>query len=575
MVVPITLSVLLAVGACAQDAASPQDKCAIAGAVVDAVSGLPLKGAVVKLTAIQNDSTSVPKSTSTLSDAAGHFVFEGLPTGRYILLASHDAYVKNDPASGYFGDKWLTLAAGQHLNDVVFRLVPDGIIAGLITNETGKPLCGVAVQALKSSYPNGRRRLRDVAHAATNDAGEYRITGLTPGKYYIRAKPPGSLKTKPGTDKSYVPLYYPASNDSAHTVALELRPGEDLAGIDMSLAAVRTFRIRGRVINARSSAPSNEAEVTLLGEQGETVFSPGQNFSAGGLANFEFQGVPPGSYVVVAQQPSTPREPKTIWGWTVIEIKDANVEHLEVVVSTGVDVSGRVRVEGDAAVDLTKEILHHRVEVILKSEEPSALANLTPDIDRAEINADGSFDVQEVPQGNYAISVFPVPAGFYLKSSSEADVLETGISVSHGHSPPPLELVLTPGAGRIEGTLERDERPVPRGLVVLVPDGKGRGEPNDYQTCMTGLSGQFGLPNIVPGDYTLFGWEQIERGAYFDPEFLAQYEDRGKAVHVEEGGHVTVKLEAIPATRDGPLKSLPCISLKGDRMPTKRIRVPD
>jgi hypothetical protein len=551
-IVPFAFSVFFTFGASAQNAASPQDKCTIAGTVIDAVSGLPLKGAVEKLTVIQNDSTSVPQSTSALSDASGHFVFEGLSTGRYILLASHDGYVKNDPASGYFGDKWLTLAPGQHLNDVVFRLVPDGTVAGDITNEAGKPLRGVSVQALKSSYPNGRHRLRDVAHSVTNDAGEYRIPGLTPGKYYIRAKPPDSLKAKPGTDKSYVPLYYPAANDSARTVALVLRPGEDLAGIDMSLVAVRTFRIRGRVINARSSAPSNEAEVTLLGEQGETVFSPGQNFSAGGVANFEFQGVPPGSYVVVAQQPSTPREPKTIWGWTAIEVKDTNVEHVEVLVSTGVDVNGRIRVEGDVAVDLTKEVLHHRVEVLLGSEEPSALANLTPDIDRAEINADGSFGIREVPQGNYAISVFPIPTGFYLKSSSAADVLETGITISRGHSPPPLELVLTPGAGRIEGKLERDEQPVPRGLVVLVPDGKGSGQPNDYQTCMTDFSGRFGLPNVAPGDYTIFAWEQIEKGAYFDPEFLAQYEDRGKAVHVEESGRMMIKLEAIPATETVP-----------------------
>ena len=72
-------------------------------------------------------------------------------------------------------------------------------VAGHITNEAGKPVRGVSVQALKSSYPRGRRELHDVAHAATNDAGEYRIPSLTPGKYYVRAKPPASLKAKPGT----------------------------------------------------------------------------------------------------------------------------------------------------------------------------------------------------------------------------------------------------------------------------------------------------------------------------------------------------------------------------------------
>jgi uncharacterized protein (DUF2141 family) len=550
--VPILLCAFFTTSAHAQNPALPQDKCSIGGTVIDTVSGMPVKGAAVKLRGIRDDSAAAPQSTSASTHPSGRFLFEGLSTGRYILLASHDGYVKNDPAFGYFGEKWLMLATGQRVSDVVLRLVPDGTVAGHITNEVGKPVRGVSVQALKSSYPRGRRRLRDVAHAATNDAGEYRFPSLTPGKYYVRAKPPGSLKAKPGTEKSYVPLYYPAANDPGHTVALVLRAGEDLAGIDLNLVPVRTFHISGRVMNGQTLSPSGEAEVTLLSDQGETVFSPGEDFSAHGQASFEFQGVPPGSYVVVAQQPGTPKEPKTMWGQTSVEIKDSNQDHVEVVVSAGVDVSGHIRVEGDKTVDLTKEVRHHRMEAILDSQEPSALANLTPDIDRAKINSDGSFVFREVPQGNYAVNVFSITEGFYLKSSGATDVLETGITVSRSHSPAPLELVLTPGAGRIEGTLERDQRPVPRGLVVLVPDGKGRSQPNDYQTCLTSLSGGFGLSNIIPGDYTLFAWEQVERGAYFDPEFLAQYEDRGKAVHIEQGGHMTVKLDVIPATETVP-----------------------
>ncbi len=400
---------------------------------------------------------------------------------------------------------------------------------------------------MKSSYPRGRRELHDTAHVVTNDAGEYRIPSLTPGKYYIRTKPSVSPKAKPETDKSYVPLFYPAANDTSRAVALVLRAGEDLAGIDLSLVPVRAFNISGRVMNAQTSSPSSEAEVTLLSDQGETVFSPGENFSAHGQANFEFQGVPPGSYMVVAQQPSSPRQPKTMWGWTSVEVKDTNVEHVEVVVSTGVDISGNIRVEGDKTQDLTKED-HHGMVGYLELQGPSALAGLTPDIDNAMVSPDGSFIFREVPQGNYVIRFTPVPEGFYLKSTGVGDVLETGINVSRGHSPPPLELVLVPGAGRIRGTLEREEHPVAGGLVVLVPDGKGRGQPSDYQDCITGLSGGFHFSNIVPGDYTIFAWEQIDRGAYFDPDFLARFDDRGKAIHIDESDHLNLKLDAIPAS---------------------------
>jgi hypothetical protein len=552
LAIPLMLSVFFAPSPRAQNAGLPQEKCTIAGTVIDAVSEQPLKGAEVRLRGISGASAPASQapsqSTSASTDVSGRFAFEGLSAGRYLLLASHVGYVNNGRDNAEVRGKWLLLSSGQHVNGIVLRLTPNGGIAGHITNEAGKPI-RVSVQALKSSYPRGRRELHEVAHAPTNDAGEYQIAGLAPGKYYIRAKPPGSLKAKPGSDKAYVPIYYPAANDPARSVALALRAGEDLAGIDLNLVPVQTVHIRGRVINARTSLPSKEAEVTLLSDQGETIFSPGKSFSAGGQANFEFQGVPPGSYVVVAQQPSTPQEPKTMWGRTFIEVGDTNIEHTDVVVSPGVDVSGRVRVESKTTIDLSKDISH--LVGVLELQEASSLASLTPDIDNASVNLDGTFIFREVPEGSYRINFVPVPAGFYLKSSA-ADVLETGITVGRGHSPLPLELVLSPGAGRVDGTVGSDEQPVAAATVVLVPDGKGRGQPNDYRLAVIDQLGRFAIRNVVPGDYTLFAWEHIERGAYFDPEFLAQYEDRGKSVHVEEGGRINVKLDVIPAAETVP-----------------------
>jgi len=558
LAIPMMLSLLLSPSPRAQSAGLPQQKCTIAGTVIDAVTEQPLKGAEVRLRGIPSASAPASQapspSVSANTDASGRFSFEGLSAGRYFVLASHDGYVNNNRAYADLRGKLLLLSPGQHLSDIVVRLLPNGTIAGHVTNEMGKPLRGVSVEAMKSSYPRGRRELHSVASAPTNDAGEYRIAALVPGRYYIRAKPPGSLKAKPESDKAYVPLYYPAANDQSRSVALVLRAGEDLAGIDMNLASVHTVHIRGRVINARTSVPSKEAEVTLLSDQGQTVFSPGRTFSAGGEANFDFQGIPPGSYILVAQQPSNPKEPKTMWGRTSIEVGDTNLDHVEVGVGPGVDVSGRIRLEGDAVPDPSNDRSKDLSNMvgILESQEASSLAGLTPDIDNASVKPDGTFLFREVPEGSYRITFHPMPPGFYLKSSGAADMLESGITVSRGHSPPPLDLVLSTGAGRMDGTVESDEQPAPGASVVLVPDGKGRGQPNYYRQSVTDQLGRFAMRNIVPGDYTLFAWEQIDRGAYFDPEFLGQYEDRGKAVHVEESGHVNVKLEVIPAAETVP-----------------------
>jgi hypothetical protein len=553
LAVPVVLSTCFAISAYAQNAGLVQEKCMIAGTVVDAVSEQPLRGAEVRLRGTPGTSAPVSQSTSASTDANGRFVFEGLAAGRYVLMASHDGYANNNRDNPGLRGKMLAVAPGQRINDVVLRLLPDGIIAGHITNEAGKPLRGVSLQAMKSSYPRGRRELRQVAQTVTNDAGEYRIPGLVPGKYYIRAKPPHSAAAKLGNDKAYVPLYYPAASDLARSVTLALRAGEELAGIDLNFVPVQTVHIRGQIINARTSLPSKEGSVTLLSDQGETTFSvgsPSQNLSAGAQATFEFQGVPPGSYILVAQQPSTPQEQKTMWGRTAIEVGDTNIDHADVVVGPGVDVSGHIRVESKTPVDISKDISN--MVGILDLQEASSLAGLTPDIDNASVKADGTFIFREIPEGNYRIDFHPIPAGFYLKSSGAADVLETGITVGRGHSPPPLELVLSPGAARIDGTVASDEQASPGASVVLVPDGKARGQPDDYRQAVADQLGRFSMRNVTPGDYTLFAWEQIERGAYMDPDFLGQYEDRGKAVHVEEGGHVSVQLDAIPASETVP-----------------------
>ena len=545
---PILLCLSLAPILAAQSSGSATDRGVIAGTVIDAVTQQPLKGAEVRLRgrlSLSGSRLTLPSPRSVTTDASGHFVVEVAP-GWYLLVAARDGYVSRDRGDVNGRSQWIEIASGQRINDVVLRLLPGGFIAGHIVNEAGKPLRGVAVEALKFSYQHhGLRELRDVGRTTTGDGGEYRISGLVPGNYFLRAKPPASLTVKAGSDKAYIPLFYPAATDRAHSAALVLRAGEELAGIDMTLAPVHTVRIQGQVINAHTSLPSREAEVTLLGDQGETVFLPGKNFSVGGQAKFELSGVPAGSYIVVAQQPSTPQERKTMWGRTSIEVGETNLDHVEVVVGPGVDVYGRIRFEGKTAPDLRNMV------AILEPQEASSLANLTPDIDNASMNPDGTFVFHEVPEANYRIRMFPVPAGFYLKSSGSNDPLDAGLSVSQGHAPPPLELVLSTGAARVDGIVKSGDQPSAGATVVLVPDDK-RALSADYQQARTDQMGRFAMRNVSPGNYTVFAWETVERNAYMDPDFLGQFEDRGQTVHVEESGRVSVELNAIPAEETAP-----------------------
>src|SRR6516225_728609 len=96
MFVHVLACAFLAPAALAQDGGMSQEKCTIAGTVVDAASGQPLRGAEVRLRGTGGVSVSGTQSSSANTDASGRFVFEGLSAGRYVLMASHDGYARND-----------------------------------------------------------------------------------------------------------------------------------------------------------------------------------------------------------------------------------------------------------------------------------------------------------------------------------------------------------------------------------------------------------------------------------------------------------------------------------------------
>ena len=48
------------------------------------------------------------------------------------------------------------------------------------------------------------------------------------------------------------------------------------------------------------------------------------------------------------------------------------------------------------------------------------------------------------------------------------------------------------------------------------------------------------MSGIVPGDYTIFAWEELEGSVYFDPEFIRRFETEGEPVRIEEGSNPSV-----------------------------------
>ena len=137
----------------------------------------------------------------------------------------------------------------------------------------------------------------------------------------------------------------------------------------------------------------------------------------------------------------------------------------------------------------------------------------------------------------------------YIKSMrfGSADVLEGGLHVT-GPSRDQLEIVIGANAGRINGTVTSARGGSLAGItVVAVPDAGDRSRSDRYKQVASDESGRFRIQGLAPGSYTLFAFEDIEDGAWQDPEVLRSYGSRGTSVRVADGNDENVALTVITA----------------------------
>lgn len=554
-------------------AGTAAEKCTVEGQVVAAGTGQPLKKARVILSREKGRG----KPQVVVTDAGGRFRLTDIEPGRYRLSVNRNGYV-----SQQYGQRRpnrpgaiLSLAPGQHLREIDFRLLRHSVISGSVYDEDGEPVLGAEVEALRFRYARGRRRLLPTQRTATNDLGEYRLYGLAPGRYYVSALyTPGmtvvvanmgrmaAMSTGASEqDRSYVPTFYPGTSDPARASPVEVRAGDEVPGVDLTLLPTRTVRVRGRVFNSITGEHNRNIAVYLMPRDHGSGIFPFHNSarSVDREGRFEIEGVRPGSYFLTATYFDSEEE-ESYEARRAIEVGDSDVEDITLVIEQGVELQGRIHVEGVALTsrqeqgiggeEAPEEFPIREIEVYLTSYD-DVLILPRPRAGRPK--ADGSFRIEKVSPMLYRVNLNPLSGDYYLKAARAGgkDVLEAGLDLTGGAPPNPLEITISAAGGRIDGAVLTEEQEGFGGAsVVLVSEERRRDQRRFYKTTTTDQHGRFTLRGIPPGDYKLFAWEEIERGAYRDPAFLRRYEEQGELVEVEEGSRLSVQLHLIHA--DGP-----------------------
>jgi protocatechuate 3,4-dioxygenase beta subunit len=581
-----TLGAVLALLQSPLDSARPQGTGpAIEGVVVRAGTSETLANAQVTLirvastTDAQATSDDTSSTTQAVTDRSGRFAFRNVEPGSYRIAAARNGYARQEYGQRVFGGlgRVVTIAAGHAVESITVSLIPAGTVTGVVSDPSGEAIAGLQVQLLRQVYgTSGQRSFVTAGSGRTDDRGEYRLFWVTPGRYYLVVHPPAFARAVAilGSPESpneiaenrFPPTYYPGTIDVSQASLIDVRPGEELHGIDVPMSRQILFRLRGKVVDATTGQPPRTASVTIVSRGPAAtpvaLFGSASPYDPAD-GTFELRDIAPGMYWVRATVTTASadsvltvnaagRTLADIFTESVMadrrvaqipaDVAGADVDGLVIVVSAATSIRGRLRVEGRtlAAVGSLDG-----VQVTLR---PVTTTGTTSNRHRL-MSADGVFRLDNVSPGDYFTTVQPLPPDYYVKAASldQAEALEQPLVIS-GAASGTLDVLLSPSAGRVEGTvLDGRGQGVPGVQAVLVPSQRLRWRSDLFRTATTDDNGRFSLIGIPPGDYSLFSWEALESFAYFDEDVLRRFAASGMFVRVAESSTATAQVTIIPA----------------------------
>jgi hypothetical protein len=406
---------------------------------------------------------------------------------------------------------------------------------------------------MRYRYNQGRKQLMPVGGASTNDLGEYRAFGISPGKCFLSAtyRPSGfyeasldrSSAVQP--DEDYVATYYPGTIDPTAAATVDVLPGAHLQGLDIRLSKSRTVRVRGQVRNISGSGRQNIG-VMLMPRDRMAFSNANRTMVRDAQGHFEIRGVAPGAYSIVA---TIYDGDKTLSARAPLDVGSSTVENIVLTLSPGKDLAGHVRVDGQTPVSLT--------DIRFNLQPYDTSGGMFGPMPTGRVREDGSFTMSNVGPDRYRLSAYNLPEGYYVKSIQfgNEDALESPLDLMGGVAGS-LDVALGANAGQVEGSvISPKQEPAPGATVVLIPQSPKRREQfSFYKTVTSDQYGHFLIKNVDPGEYKVYAWEDLEMGAYMDPEFVKPVENRGQAVSIHESSREKVQLDLIPVESGSPVR---------------------
>jgi Carboxypeptidase regulatory-like domain len=516
--------------------------CTVTGRVVTAGEGNPLKSALVSL--VPDRSRLHNQIYATSSDGEGHFTLKNIPPGRYQFSADHTGFVEQHYKAGTNDSGPLfSLRSGEKVSDVLFRLVAAAVITGRVSNEDGDPMQRVEVVALRrpseeeiEDIDEPRRhkvQMEPVGWAESDDRGQYRLFGLKPGEYFIRAEdssfPRGGhvavdegFWAKQALGSEYASVYFPGVAQVSQAQVVPVKAGEE-AQADITMRRVKTVEIAGRVIG--TTGPAANALVRLEpADGGESNFDRQDTTDEKG--SFHLRNIPEGTFYILAYLREQETRVYETRARQKVEVTGDNIDALTVTLSPGISIQGKLRADGLASLPLD------RIRLSLMSVDEDELPG-----GHSEVKKDGSFEFTSVHDGNYAIYVWGLDPGAFIKSARHGpdNLLEKGLEVEGGSSGQ-IEITVSSDGAKLEGSVSDDDGPVAGARVRLNPDPLTPYNHLRIHRTTTDQLGHFSLTDVAPGKYAVTAKPVVSSES-------SQYKSETQSITLSESDHKTIEMK--------------------------------
>jgi len=494
------------------------------GMVINSATRAPVQAALVH---IQGRAR-----TAVLTGPDGKFHFEGVSQSQVAITARKPGFFSElELAQGVRPNQ--TVHVGPNTPPVVVKLIPEGVIYGRVTDSDGDPIENLPIKLVHAAMVNGQKTWQVFKPAQTNDEGEFRLFGLQPGTYYLKAGP--SPKARPRADgnseteqEGYPAAFY-GGPDVDSAAPITIGAGQQVRA-DISLKTEVFYPVSGTIAGVSRGVPVN---VQFFGQDGEALPSEVRTVPEAGT----FVGsLPVGSYVIKAYAQGGDVPPAFASRLVNVNGELAGVK-LALAPTATIPVAVRLVPTRESYPGSSRRDVQP-VNVVLVNKE-RVLGNRSQAASVEGPRENRSQIIRNLEPGTYTAQIRP-NGPWYVESArcGETNLLTDNLTVQSGGLGQPVEIVLRDDAATLNGTVSFDGHPA-EGVVLLIPESS----PLSAVALATDATGHFQKGELPPGKYRAFALDRADDLEYTNPEAMRSFSSGARSVRLSPNGEATVNLE--------------------------------